>query len=193
MGKLTQAKKRALRLAAEEGSLVPHRGRWAPPSRVAGLAPTDAVTSPFERSATVFALEYMRLLMPDPQQQRGEVGDGLLGDGRHPRPRLITDAGRDVLRDLSGPKRPIGLTDKLYWRTVGSDTWHCFKRLHGCGRNLRFVSLCGKWERKSSGGQECRRPRPEVRCGWCDGAEITRRGWEESGPESGPEEAGSNG
>lgn len=73
----------------------------------------------------------------------------------------------------------IGLSDKLYWRLAGGKS-HCFKKAKGGG----FVSLCGNWERWRSGGQACRRPLPWKRCGACDGLEMARRGWAESGPAS---------
>jgi hypothetical protein len=72
---------------------------------------------------------------------------------------------------------PKGLTDKLYWREQ-QGTWHCFKK-HQCGG---FVSLCDGLTRSLSGGQAARRPEPVLRCGRCDGEEMKRRGWEESGP-----------
>ena len=72
-----------------------------------------------------------------------------------------------------------GLRDKLYWRQVHNGTWHCFKKLEGGG----FISLCRKHQVERSGGQAVDRPRPEFRCGFCDGREMERRGWEESGSE----------
>jgi len=72
-----------------------------------------------------------------------------------------------------------GFRDKLYWRQVRSaDVWHCFKKACGGG----YVSLCDRAEIPKSGGQECRRPRPVLRCGICDGKEMDRRGWDSSGP-----------
>lgn len=69
-----------------------------------------------------------------------------------------------------------GLRDKLYWRRVVT-AWHCFKKLQGGG----FISLCYRHTIGKSGGQDIRRPSPLLRCGQCDGAEMRRRGWEESG------------
>lgn len=77
-------------------------------------------------------------------------------------------------------RQGIGLTDKLYWRPSLNGRFHCFKKMKGGG----FVSLCGRLERKRSGGQQCRRPIPLRRCGACDGHEMKRRGWDESGPTS---------
>jgi len=75
-----------------------------------------------------------------------------------------------------------GLRDKLYWRRVDDGPWHCFKGLDIGG----FGSLCGKHEIAKSGGQDSRRPEPIFRCGRCDGAEMNRRGWDESGPTLAP-------
>lgn len=75
-------------------------------------------------------------------------------------------------------RKLAGLRDKLYWREVHG-RWHCFKK---AGHPL-YVSLCGRHERTRSGGQAISRPRPELRCGLCDGREMDRRGWTESGPE----------
>lgn len=82
---------------------------------------------------------------------------------------------------------PSGLADKLYWRPVAGllrESFHCFKRLEGSGggRRVRCVSLCGRHEIQRSGGQACRRPEVVLRCGICDGKEMDRRGWDESGP-----------
>lgn len=81
---------------------------------------------------------------------------------------------------------PKGLTDKLYWRAIDGasalSSMHCFKKQNGGG----YVSLCGRFRKGVlGGGQHCNRPRAEMRCGACDGAEMKRRGWSESGPESG--------
>lgn len=79
-----------------------------------------------------------------------------------------------------------GLRDKLYWRSAVSRRdevtvrFHCFKKHEQGG----YISLCGYEWRRNSGGQGCRRPRAELRCGICDGAEMKRRGWSESGPAS---------
>lgn len=76
-----------------------------------------------------------------------------------------------------------GFTDKLYWRSIpvrSPDTAHCFKKSEERG----WISLCGRWVTQRIGGQPVSRPRPELRCGSCDGAEMDRRGWEESGPET---------
>ena len=72
---------------------------------------------------------------------------------------------------------PIGLTDKLYWRNH-----HCLVRAPS--RQYRYVSLCGRAEQYVIGGQECRRPPVHERCAICDGLEMKRRGWSESGPAS---------
>jgi hypothetical protein len=77
-----------------------------------------------------------------------------------------------------------GFADKLFWRQVGLK-WHCFKRLsRQKGEKPCWGSLCCRHELSRSGGQECRRPPAHLRCGLCDGAEMERRGWDESGPES---------
>jgi hypothetical protein len=73
-----------------------------------------------------------------------------------------------------------GFNDKLYWRRVAPNSiYHCFKKVEGGG----FISLCRKHWIERSGGQAIDRPRSEFRCGLCDGKEMERRGWEESGPE----------
>lgn len=74
-----------------------------------------------------------------------------------------------------------GLTDKLYWRRAAG-RWHCFKRTkwRGC-----FKALCNPDINITKvGGQDIRRPIPLLRCARCDGREMKRRGWEESGPET---------
>lgn len=78
-----------------------------------------------------------------------------------------------------------GFTDKLYWRKVAGD-YHCFKRKAGSpgGKAAHCISLCGRREITRSGGQGCRRPPAIMRCARCDGLEMARRGWEESGPVS---------
>lgn len=99
---------------------------------------------------------------------------------------------------------PSGFTDKLYWRSAGGGC-HCFKRLappfrpqrsvcvscddRSCPKCVefarplyRYMSLCNAWYMERSGGQAIRRPIPLMRCGACDGAEMKRRGWDESGP-----------
>jgi hypothetical protein len=73
---------------------------------------------------------------------------------------------------------PTGLADKLYWRGGMSGLWHCFKRREGGV----YISLCGHFELKRSGGQACSRPQPTLRCTRCDIAEMKRRGKEESLP-----------
>ena len=78
---------------------------------------------------------------------------------------------------------PKGLTDKLYWRDFrGTGIYHCYKKTG----QQQFVALCNlkDEELKKIGGQKCSRPRPLQRCPRCDVAEMRRRGWEESGPES---------
>jgi len=77
-----------------------------------------------------------------------------------------------------------GFSDKLYWRFIaggGFHVWHCFKKLEGPGQPL-WQSLCGLHEIDRTNGQAIMRPRTEMRCGRCDGLEMERRGWEESGP-----------
>lgn len=73
-----------------------------------------------------------------------------------------------------------GFRDKLYWRLAGG-LWHCFKKGTSAGPRA-FYSLCGGESLLRVGTQQVRRPRPELRCGRCDGLEMQRRGWEESGP-----------
>lgn len=70
-----------------------------------------------------------------------------------------------------------GLRDKLYWRPVAG-RWHCFKKA-----DEGFMALCGAAALDQSGGQSIARPPAVMRCGICDGKEMDRRGWEESGPE----------
>jgi len=79
-----------------------------------------------------------------------------------------------------------GLRDKLYWRPSASGTWHCFKRLDERDRrdDKRYISLCHDHYQARAGGQSCARPPVLRRCGRCDGHEITRRGADESLPES---------
>lgn len=91
LSNVSMAQRRALRLAAQEGSLCFHRGRWAPPSRASGLPEDYLVDRPYEQSGSVFGLERRGLLQPDPTAERG----------RYPRPRVLTDAGRDFLRVLA--------------------------------------------------------------------------------------------
>lgn len=77
----------------------------------------------------------------------------------------------------------IGFRDKLYWRCLektGWGRWHCFKKVEGGG----FQSLCGFHHLPNSLGQKIERPIPELRCARCDIAEMKRRGWQESGPET---------
>lgn len=72
-----------------------------------------------------------------------------------------------------------GFADKLYWRQV-EGIWHCFKKRH----DGTFQSLCDRYTRKRSGGQQCSRPPVLRRCALCDSKEIQRRDREESLPES---------
>ena len=82
---------------------------------------------------------------------------------------------------------PSGWTDKLYWRNVGRDQrWHCYKKNEDGG----FISLCGKQKIYRVGTQKCMRPPPMDRCGVCDGREMDRRGWSESGPTTLVEDTG---
>lgn len=71
-----------------------------------------------------------------------------------------------------------GLEDKIYWREVGKFNFCAFVKSRGSG----YVSLCGRLRRDRSGGQASRRPEPILRCAICDGREMARRGWDESGP-----------
>lgn len=85
--------------------------------------------------------------------------------------------------------RLSGLRDKLYWRRPDPmGMAHCFKRVrHARATNKRepkFRSLCGEAWMYGVGTQKCQRPSPLKRCTQCDVAEMKRRGWEESGPES---------
>jgi len=76
---------------------------------------------------------------------------------------------------------PTGLADKLYWRQLWPFAkFHCFKK-HSRGG---YISLCGGEEIPRSMGQRCSRPPPYKRCAICDGLEMKRRGWKESGPDS---------
>ena len=81
------------------------------------------------------------------------------------------------------PDALSGFKDKLYWRRVAG-FWHCFKKSRDPETGKRFyASLCGGHELDRSGGQALDRPAAVLRCGSCDGAEMHRRGWTESGPE----------
>lgn len=71
----------------------------------------------------------------------------------------------------------IGLQDKLYWRRSPLSTWHAYKKASG---TRGYVSLCGRFVRRRSGGQRCNRPPAELRCARCDTEEMKRRGKEES-------------
>jgi hypothetical protein len=75
-----------------------------------------------------------------------------------------------------------GLRDPIYWRPFGR--FHAFVRVKG-EPGVKYASLCGRvayGPRERIGGQATRRPSPELRCGLCDGLEMERRGWAESGP-----------
>ena len=75
-----------------------------------------------------------------------------------------------------------GLRDKLFWRP-GAHSWHVYKR--GADRPVVYVTLCGRGrELRRIGGQGAHRPPVYMRCGMCDGIEMARRDWDESGPES---------
>ena len=76
-----------------------------------------------------------------------------------------------------------GLKDKLYWRWTSPGVAHCFEKV-GRGKKAFFESLCGRYERKTSGGQEALRPPSMFRCGLCDGHEMKMRGHEQSMPDS---------
>lgn len=79
----------------------------------------------------------------------------------------------------------IGLRDKLYWRAryPSALRFHCFKRV--AGNRREYIALCDDdISIKHSGGQSIRRPPAFLRCAQCDCAEMKRRGWTESGPES---------
>jgi hypothetical protein len=79
--------------------------------------------------------------------------------------------------------RLSGFRDKLYWRPAYGGLWHCFKKLpHAQGGG--YTSLCHQVERARSGGQSICRPPAYMRCAQCDGVEMKRRGWEESGSET---------
>lgn len=75
-----------------------------------------------------------------------------------------------------------GLRDKLYWRYFYA-LYHCLKKTEAEAGH-EFRSLCGNVLLPAGklGGQDCRRPEPRLRCGVCDGKEMDRRGWKESGP-----------
>jgi hypothetical protein len=83
--------------------------------------------------------------------------------------------------------RLSGLRDKLYWRKAYPNApAHCFKKIRQTKYPMRrqFQSLCGQHDLYGVGVQKCRRPPAIQRCAQCDVAEMKRRGWEESGPES---------
>lgn len=84
---LTLAQVRALHLAAQEGSLDNHNRRWAPPGQLRGLGPEDQVQKPYEQGGTVMALQSRGLLAPDPTVPQGSS----------PRPRLMTELGKQFL------------------------------------------------------------------------------------------------
>lgn len=82
-----------------------------------------------------------------------------------------------------------GFRDKLYWRFGASTLAHCFKKSSELRNGPRgwvtlrvWVSLCGRATLTRSRGQAVERPEPRFRCGRCDGLEMERRGWDESGP-----------
>lgn len=73
------------------------------------------------------------------------------------------------------------MADKLYWRRDDgslAEAWHCFIKNTAGG----FLSLCGKIQRSHSDGRALTRPAQHLRCSACDGQEMARRGWQESGP-----------
>lgn len=79
----------------------------------------------------------------------------------------------------------IGLQDKLYWRmSRHTGKWHCFKRYDLRRRTVWRALCCPEITIMRLEGQDIRRPIPLLRCAACDGAEMKRRGWEESGPET---------
>ncbi len=73
-----------------------------------------------------------------------------------------------------------GLQDKLFWRRVTTGLFHCFKKASSGG----YVSLCGQFHLARCGGQSITRPPAMMRCARCDIAEMRRRGWDQSGPET---------
>ena len=91
-----------------------------------------------------------------------------------------------------------GFRDKLYWRRSSGMApsgvlytyYHCFRSVgrlsstKNAKTGAKYVSLCGAHKLQRSGGQGCERPLPMMRCSICDGAEMDRRGWDESGPAS---------
>lgn len=105
-------------------------------------------------------------------------------------------------------ERCRGLSDKLYWRQVAGGRFHCFKKMKlvaeevgtvtctatGQTRTILapkprvgFFPLCdARYELKKTGGGQCQRPEPILRCARCDLLEMKRRGWEESGPTLAP-------
>ena len=70
-----------------------------------------------------------------------------------------------------------GLTWKPKWRQVDAGgEFHCFmKDGHG-----GYVSLCGRYEVKRTGGQQCHRPHALRRCARCDLGEMQVYGRDES-------------
>ena len=82
-----------------------------------------------------------------------------------------------------------GLRDKLYWRPR-RDTWHCYRK-ETKSEGAYFRTLCtfglpinSHIVSKGPGGQKTARPPALLRCAVCDGLEMERRGWSESGSES---------
>lgn len=72
-----------------------------------------------------------------------------------------------------------GFEWKTYWRRVGGKTfaaWHLFQRSSAGD----YVSMCGKFRRQKSGGQNKKRPDPRLRWGFCDNVEMKYRGVSES-------------
>lgn len=74
----------------------------------------------------------------------------------------------------------MGLSLKHKWRFV-SGRFHLFTKRDPRGG---YVSACGRHHISKSGGQKCNRPPAQLRCGYCDGYEITAYGADESLPES---------
>jgi hypothetical protein len=99
----------------------------------------------------------------------------LLGVRGRRRAEGLPEDARVTVRALQG----LGLTDKLYWRRARGRL-HCFKKARG-----QYAALCDPAITIArTDGQAIRRPVAVMRCAVCDAREMSRRGWDESGPET---------
>lgn len=122
-------------------------------------------------------------LQSEPTREHGHASDTTEPIPGGKKRSVLVDSIRDNVMtsryESSMADQLSGFQDKLYWRQSSpGKRWHCFKKAEGGG----YVSLCDEVEIKRSGGQAITRPDPWARCPICDGLEVKRRGWEESGP-----------